>query len=421
MGYIYLLILILVIVVLYSLAIYTKFKQQPIKGITMTDSENYKHIIGTVFGLNNNFKISNTASNNIIGALNNDKNFHIFKDNFIKRLYRLNALYAQHPKFNDLLTTVQLIANNQNWEGAYAELVAFDYLNSDKNWLSDPIDLEITLSSNETLAQELGKTNTNFDGYYQDFDIYFDIKTLSDKVDSILNNVILRAKNGANTPDVLIIPEYPLDIEYDDVQNKIPELIQELKIELNTGNNPTLVHSNTIQDLSYKLLWKNKGMVTTNSTYNPYLHAENHYKLLFTHMKKFSKNRPSLIVFVVFPWFSEKVLTNNSIDKETFFRSVSRRFFMQYQCNPLKANDEFSNYLNASHTVFSVTQKLSGIIFIVDESIIEKYDDENRYDKTIKGYTYLNPNATHSLVEKRFVEHLESVGMMVDDFRYDNY
>jgi hypothetical protein len=305
------------------------------------------------------------------------------------------------------------MASESKWDGVYAEMVALDFLNSDQDWLLNPIELSKTVPAGETLAAGLGGQNTNYDGFYSDFNVCFDIKVLGDKSLDILNGIIADAKATLAAPNVLIRPEYPLDMGFEEFQHNRKALVAEIQNAISTGAKTTFVKSTVLPDLSYRLLW-GPGVLKTVGTYDPYHHAANHHKLLFKHAKKFSKTVPSFIVFVIFSWFSESVL-NTKWGNEHFYRAFCRRFFCQYakDASPAKS---LLKFFQGNETVADITKCLSGVLFLEDTSITSTAAD----NLNIKPFAYLNPNATHK-VGGHFREHLSALRFTVDTFAYDNY
>ena len=179
------------------------------------------------------------------------------------------------------------------------------------------------------------------------------------------------------------------------------------------GKQISFVKSTVVPNLNYRLLW-GAGVLSTVGTYDPYQHAEKHHTLLFKHAKKFSKTQPSLIVFVLFPWFSEKVV-NEFCEKEIFYRSFCRRFFCQYANDSRPASSVLSKFSGAE-TMSQVTEKLSGVIFLEDTSILTANVD----DLNVTGFAFLNPNAVNK-VSRQFQGHLSRLGIAVDDLEHDNY
>jgi hypothetical protein len=379
----------------------------------MNDLENYKVILETHFGAGvTTFATTNGATNNVIGALNRT-NFAQFQSAFFQRMKRLAGRYPnQDSNRKHLLDTLNLLATEKNWDGAYAELVAFDFLNADEDWLSSPINLSKTVPATETLASGLGMQNANLDGYYDDFGVCFDVKVLSDKSRAILDGVIAEVKRRRGIVAV-ISPEYPLNFDYEVFQQNRPALASELENEINPTAKTTLVRSKIVPELTYRLMWGG-GVLTTISTYDPYIHAEEHHKLLFAHIKKFSKVMPGLIVFVVFPWFSEKV-TNQIDSTDIFYRAFCRRFFCQYAKDATPAKSFLKSFAG-NESVAQVAEKLSGVLFLEDVSITSS----NAHQQNIKAFAYLNPNATHK-VSRHFRHHLSSLKCFVDDLEHDNY
>lgn len=69
-------------------------------------------------------------------------------------------------------------------------------------------------------------------------------------------------------------------------------------------------------------------------------------------------------------------------------------------------------------TVYSVSKKLSGIIFLEDHSITS-YDE---FNEIYSAYVYLNPNADNSVAKAAFNHYLLSLPRIeYDDFEFDNY
>ena len=380
----------------------------------MNDSENYKDIVEKIFGNGTcNIDVTKGATNNVIGALNHTQ-FAAFTTSYKKRLERLKSLYSGHGNFQDLLNTINQVADDKNWEGAYAEIIAYDYLNSNNDWMSEPINLEKTVDATETIAGNLGYQNANFDGEYKDFNICFDVKILSDKSGIILSGIFKDVQKKTGRSNFSISPEYPLDIDYEVFQNNRKQLLDELLSFLTGDQEPRSISSQVIPDLRYAIMW-GSGVLMTESTYNPYLHAKNHHNLLFKHAKKFSKVNPSLIIFVIFPWFSEKISSLGNAN-EIFYRSFSRRFFCEYASKPTKAKDIFNKY-TGEDSVYEVTQKLSGVLFLEDKSITT----DTPTSQNVEGYAYLNPNADKKIGRGIFIDYLHSLRFHIDDFEYDNY
>jgi hypothetical protein len=380
----------------------------------MNPLENYKAIVEKYFGAGTaTFATTSGATNNLIGALNHTTEFSTFRFAFGKRMERLAGHYPQsNPNQKYLLERVNAISTNE-WDGAYAELVAFDFLNSNQDYLDGPISLSKDVPASETLASSLGMINVNLDGFYEGFGVGFDVKALGDKSRGILDGIIKEAKTNLGIVSVVISPEHPLDLDYTLFQKNRKAILTELEAGINVSAQTTFVISRAVPELAFRLMWGG-GVLSTISTYDPYAHAQNHHELFFTYAKQFSRNSPTLIVSVVFPWFSEQV-TSNVGASEIFYRSLCRRFFCQYANDARPASSKLKKYLG-SETLAEVTKKLSGVLFLEDKSITSSAAAA----QNVEAFAYLNPNATHK-TGGHFRDYLSSLGFAVDDFASDNY
>ncbi len=381
----------------------------------MNATEKYKELVEDHFG-------SDTATfdvalprNKVTGALARTDQYDAFREGFHARLSRLAACYEiGNPYRKGVLEAVNNIAQPKNWEGAHAELAAIDFFNSDANWLSEPIELSRTVPAAETLAASKGMTNVNFDGYYPEFEVSFDVKVLQDKIGSMLGKLVTRVKARISEPDLSIQPEFPIDMDFRAFDGKHQQLAEELAQGLQGNHESGCVESTIITGLTYRYR-RTAGSLTAVSCYNPYEHARNHHQLLFQHAKKFSRISPSVIVFVAFPWFSESVLSGGLTPNEVFYRAFARRCFCQYANveNPAKT---LLKEMDDTVTMAEMTRALSAVIFLEDHIAKEGDSEESR----MQAFAYFNPNAHHKL-PRHYRHHLEALRVYIDDLEADNY
>ena len=376
----------------------------------------YQDLVDRVFG-NSVVKIKPDVDNNVIGTLKYTTDY-FFKKNFESRLMRLKDRYAGSPSFKDLIKTVAQVADSKNWEGAYAELVAYDVMSND--YLSDAIELNKTLLVSESFAGEMGGKETNEDGFIGEYNLYFDVKILADTVGGILKGIIDEAINKANQDSIChILPEYPLDEDEGDYQLHRRQLMEELRDYL-IANKPSnnkgkaCMCSDIVPHLSFRINWGG-GINSSTGAYNPYRHAEDCKHLIFKrYAKKFMKNNPFFLVMVNFPWYNGNINSFINAD-EVFYRSLSRRTFCEYKHLQTKMSAIVSKY-TGSETVFEVSNYLSGIIFIDDHSI-----KEDQYSCHI----YTNPNAKYKLkYGSLYLQQIVASGdnrSIWDNLEYDNY
>lgn len=154
----------------------------------MTDVEHYQKFLNSIFGEDEISLNSSDATNNIIGTFKYNNDYNEFKNSFSQRLINLKKIYENSDYYDELKNKVKLIADKNNWEGAYAELVAFDVLNSIE--YLDLIQMEYNGKPEETYVHNYGKQATNLDGCFSDYDTYFDVKILSDVLGIFLKKLL---------------------------------------------------------------------------------------------------------------------------------------------------------------------------------------------------------------------------------------
>jgi hypothetical protein len=381
----------------------------------MNATEKYKKLVEDYFGSGTaTFDIA-LPRNNVTGALARTDQYDAFREGFHARLSRLAACYESgNPYRKSIIEAVNNIAQPKNWEGAYAELAAIDFFNSDADWLSEPIELSRTVPATNTLAASKGMKNVNFDGYYSEFEVSFDVKVLQDKIGSMLEKLATRVKASISEPNLAIQPEFAIDMDFRAFDGKHQQLAKELALGLQGSNESGSVKSTIISGLTYRYR-RTAGSLTTISCYDPYEHARNHHQLLFQHAKKFSRISPSVIVFVAFPWFSESVLSGGLSPNEVFYRAFARRCFCQYANDQTPAN-KLLEEMDDTVTMGEVTRSLSGVIFLEDHTVMEGDSEEGR----MKAFAYFNPNANHKL-PRHYRQHLEALRVYIDELEADNY
>lgn len=385
----------------------------------MSDLEYYSQLIDGIFGARTTtFDINANTTNNVIGALNHTTDYSQFKTNFRARLNRLKTIYSTEPTYlREILVQVNEVASAKNWEGAFAELAAFDHLNQDilrhRTYLATPIKPNVTLNKSETFAFELGKAAANLDGFIEDRPLYFDIKTFKDNVREILEGIYSQLERDFGRSDFKIATEHSLDISYDDFQANRNNLYSELKSSITPSVN--FLRSRVIPNLTFRIMW-GAGIQFAEHTYSPFRHAENYYKTIFNYADKFVKNYSSVIVLVVFPWYNN-VVKDFRNENVKFYRSLARRVFMQYKNDATLFNTFASNF-SGSHSIYQVSNNLSGIIFLEDNTILSNDPDQTN----VRSFVYLNPNANHKVIDSLASDYV--IGLRnteYDNFEHDSY
>jgi hypothetical protein len=314
----------------------------------------------------------------------------------------------------ELLTQVNLVADSKNWQGAVAELAAYDLFNSKRDFLCDSPKLDVSIDVNDSLGQFLGMKEANLDIHFADFDVYSDVKVLKDNVSEILEGIRKEVLPSPSMP--LVKFQYSMDIGYELAQAKRQQILRTFQDALINGRMPDHVDCTAeIPGLVALLDWT-RGMLMTESSYSPFRHAEELHKLPIHHAKKFVTTRTFFLNFVVFPCFNtvkNELCKSNTV----FYRSFARRVFCQYK-NASAIFRSWNPRYSGLETVSEIAKHLGGIFFIEDHSI----DGIDPNNTNTKSFYYENPNATRRPSETTMDLYLRQVATNgYDDFSYDNY
>lgn len=254
----------------------------------------YQQLCDRVFG-KGAISIKPAPSNNVIGAFRYLDEYMEFKKNFENRLTRLREHFSGTKAYPSLLEQVKQVADPKNWEGAYAELVAYDVLWNEQ--VMTPMQLDITMDVAESFAGEMGYKATNEDGLLPDYGLFFDVKVLADTVGAILAGIIDEAiQSSGQTAPCNILPEYPFDDDDEDYGGANRRLLCDELTDILKANNANTdgkmtITSTILPRLSYKVHWGG-GVNSAMSEYNPYRHAEETKHLVFKrYTKKIMKIR----------------------------------------------------------------------------------------------------------------------------------
>lgn len=364
--------------------------------------ENYKRIIDDIFGAGVcTIDTSPYNKNNVIGALDSDQ-FTTFTTNFLDRLKRLSKIYAENEHLRDSIQqALNQVADINNWDGAFSELTVLDYFFSFPDTGAEHLKLDVTVPATETLASEMGFSNANLDGYFSNFDLYFDTKVLSDKSGQIINGITQQAKKNLNITNLTIHPSFNTDLPFEEFQYNRNELLKELLNGISQQSKTSYIKSKIVNSLSYRLLW-GAGVSTGVSEYSPIEHAKNHHSLLFQHAKKFHRDKPTVIIFVNFPWFGENIPPFDGV-KESFYSNLSENFFNGYSGTKVLGKD-VNGKIKSDILTSDIAEYLSAIIFMDDHSILGDCNEKNN----IKTRSYLNREAKNDLSESEFMSFLKS-------------
>lgn len=369
----------------------------------MTKSNTYAALVDDIFGLGSaTFNTESENSNNVVGALASTTNFSVFRENFVARLQRLKvAIQANHKISNPILNAVNGVARLSGWEGYYAEIVALDYFLCDPETGPENIELDVTRPASDAIASEFGMSNINYDLCIPSLGIVTDVKILSNKSGGILEGIFKEFRSKKGIARLNIQPSYSEDEDYDIFQRRRAQLLKELIEEIDTTIRPPYFRSKIIEGLSYRFSW-DAGVVIGESSYDSEIHALNHQRLLVTHAKKYSRRDPSVIIFVVFPWASEKIMIFSEMKiAQEFIHNLGTLFFDTTTSSSVEARTINSN-IKTNISLAEVSRHLSGILLIEDNSILATDED------LISEVSYIfNRNAIHTLGNSKLESYLQ--------------
>lgn len=385
----------------------------------MNAYDEYQRLIDNIFGKgvvsvcdNGGIKV-----NNVIGTWSCSDDFQVFKGNFYDRLSRLKNIFKNKENIQTIHNLAASIGDNKNWEGAYAELVAYDLLSTEYN---TEFKLDVTRKASFAIAEKLGMKNINYDIYMRDYGVYMDVKAFTDPISDILNNSVIEnvlQQDDFKSMRLSILPEHPLDeseiIYTSNVKALRVELIEHLHDMIANGKKHYSYSSQIVKTLKLNIL-KGKGINSCLSEYSPYRHAEAIKDFIIRrYCNKFPNRAPFYLVFVNFPWYN-RVATDTFEYNKILYRSIARRTFIQYEKNKVRTSAINTNIKDKS-LARNIARKLTGIIFIDDNSI-----NGTGYNV----YVYTNPNAINK--RRTLNLYLEALWRKAskhdyDDFINDNY
>lgn len=198
-------------------------------------------------------------------------------------------------------------------------------------------------------------------------------------------------------------------------------LIQELEKSVNKKETFYQHKLQSGADASFRIAHAKAGKNTILSTMRqiePYKLAIDYKYKILDYYNKLLIDKPSLITFVINPWFNQELNTSDDFIN-TFYRALSRRVFMELTNDSTDMSSIFPELAGKNLKISDVASKVTGIIFINDNSVLKTGKDINDV------YIYLNPNATNKVLTRSDFNILSWSPQIkqpyIDDFYYDNY
>ena len=394
----------------------------------MTDVENLEKIILDIFGVRKNIKNKNNT-NDCISPLNK-QSLNLFSCNFLDRLSRLNRKFSSNPgEINEICEKVKNLgeAKNSQWAGPYSELVALDFF-AQFNFEIDYINILDINAHKKSIPYRMGQKEVI------DIDIclgakntklYTDVKSFNCIHTNIFDEIFASVEAFAFDKlgkSVLLGVDNLSSIDYIDVKNNLGAKKKTIERNLKAAVEKNLrIFVFDSDGLVFKFRIEYSDTISTVKEFSPFAQAEAYKYKFLDYGNKLVDDEYSLITMVRNPWFNEETVDFGNFNN-LFYRSLSRRTFMELLRNRGKAKNFSHGYFSTNISVREISQNLAGIIFINDYSFSAK-----NVDDLYGAYIYLNPNyknkppLTIRSLEKYFRTDREVQIKDFDDFKWDNY
>jgi hypothetical protein len=394
---------------------------------------NYKRILEDVFQKSVDLKISK-ITNNCIGAIAS-KEFSVFTQNFLDRLVRLKDYYSQDANaIASIINTAKAIGEVEGykWAGAYSELVALDYWTSFRDIPSVKyIVKEDTENFHDSVARSIGQKTIDLDLEIELAikTIYTDVKCFIPLHQELTDLLMSRVSDKVNIGKFLIGVDSVYEIDYlrlkadlqSEIKGNLGSMLQKAIEERKTNFSYKLKSGASINfSMAYPKSGRNNIILQTLREVDPYMLARDYRYKILDYYSKFIFSEPSLITWVVNPWFNAEMNGGPDEFRKTFLRSLARRIFMELSKDTTMMSQYFPTFMEKNDmSVSEISKLISGVVFIFDNSVLGNLD--NLYD----SYIYLNPHATNKqLIASDFNLLSWSKSKyrpLIDDFQNDCY
>lgn len=402
-----------------------------VQDFIMTDVENLEKIIRDIFGVRKIIK-KKRNTNKCIQPLNIYP-LNMFAFNFINRLTRLNEKFKDNKiALNTICERVKNLgeAKDSGWAGPYSELVALDFYSQFSEFLGisyiNLLEIKRHKESIPAINGQKEKIDIDLCLSLKSEKLFTDVKSFNCVHQIIFDRIFEAVESYAAKEfkkSILIGVDNLSSLDYLDVKNSLVskrhEIERLLKNAVKKNQNFVSYFSASGLAFNFRISWP--GELLTVKDYSPFAMAQAYRYKFLDYGNKLVDNEYSLITMVKNPWFNEETVDFGNFNN-MFYRSLSRRTFMELAKNDFPAKDYSSAYKTEKIKVCDVSKSIAGIVFIDDNSVRSKY-----YKSLYSAYIYLNPNYKNKTplsirsIEKFFRNKYEVQIKDFDDFKWDNY
>lgn len=394
----------------------------------MTDVENLEKIIFDVFGARKAIK-DRGNTNDCISPLNK-RRLNLFAYNFLNRLYRLRRKFDARPReLGEICEKIKNIgeAKNSRWAGAYSELVALDFF-AQFGFGIDYINILDIRGRRKSIPFRMGQRaaiDIDLCLSAKDMRLYTDVKSFNCVHTNIFDEIFAQVESfalGTLGKSVLLGVDNLSSIDYVDVKSKLGVKRRSIERSLKAAvekNLRVLVFESDGLAFTFRIGYSDT--ISTVKEFSPFAQAEAYKFKFLDYGNKLIDDEYSLITMVKNPWFNKETVDFGDFNN-LFYRSLSRRTFMELFRMRGRARDFSRGNIPPGIRVREISESIAGIIFIDDNSLSAR-DGRELYS----AYIYLNPNyknkppLTIRQLEKCFRTERETQIKDFDDFRWDNY
>ncbi|MBC7998686.1 MAG: helix-turn-helix transcriptional regulator [Leptolyngbya sp.] len=367
--------------------------------------ESYQDVLDSIFGKGAcQVNTKQQGVNNIIGGITRDEDstFDSFRKNFIERLRRLERVYRSDARCLQTIRRLATEVGTGDGSGSYAEIAAIDFMNrAYLENISSPVALDVNIPAQRTFASgDVSRQVSNLDGFIEEWNLYFDVKTLRDVTDGILRKPI---RELAEKYDAMILPEREYAYDYAILQNRVTEIKAVLEEALR--DRKTYAQVGNADGLAFRIAYR-PGIVSAMSTVDPYKAAQLRHRAIFDFGDKFVRDAPFVLVLAVPPWTHSNLSSFDDMDNK-FFRALCRRVYCQY-IDSAEIHPKF----NASYS--DLSRAISMIVFL------QLHETLGKEKEVIGCQTFSNPNAKHPC-QNIMLDFFYAQRVAIQSFEFDNY
>ena len=350
----------------------------------MTDVENLEKIIRDIFGVRKIIK-KKRNTNKCIQPLNIYP-LNMFAFNFINRLTRLNEKFKDNKiALNTICERVKNLgeAKDSGWAGPYSELVALDFYSQFSEFLGisyiNLLEIKRHKESIPAINGQKEKIDIDLCLSLKSEKLFTDVKSFNCVHQIIFDRIFEAVESYAAKEfkkSILIGVDNLSSLDYLDVKNSLVskrhEIERLLKNAVKKNQNFVSYFSDSGLAFNFRISWP--GELLTVKDYSPFAMAQAYRYKFLDYGNKLVDNEYSLITMVKNPWFNEETVDFGNFNN-MFYRSLSRRTFMELAKNDFPAKDYSSAYKTEKIKVCDVSKSIAGIVFIdeLDSNLHDVY------------------------------------------------